>query len=291
MSHLLRNAILPDGSRADLLLSDGRIARIGHALPAEGADAVDLAGRLVVPGFVDGHIHLDKTLLGAPWVPHVAGDTVAARIAAEKRLRGAVSVPVESRARRLVETVAALGTVAMRSHVDIDSDIGLRGLHALLSVRAACTHLADIQLVAFPQTGVLADPGTADLLAQALTEGADLIGGLDPATIDGDIEGQLGIVFGLADRHGVGVDIHLHDPGELGAFEIRQIAARSKALGMQGRVAVSHAYALGQIDDATFGRTAEALAAGGVAIMTTGPGPVAMPPVKRLLAAQGCSTL
>lgn len=282
---LLRAATLPDGTRADLLLKDGRIARIGAGLVAEHADSLDLAGRLVVPGFVDGHIHLDKTLLGAPWTPHIPGRDVAARIAAEKQIRRATQVPVEQRARRLVETVAALGTIAVRSHVDIDSELGLSGLHALLAVRDACAHLVDIQIVAFPQSGVLADPGTADLLDQALAEGADLVGGLDPATIDGDVAGQLDVVFGLAERHGVGVDIHLHDAGTLGAFELRQIAARSRALGMAGRVAVSHAFALGDIDAVEFGRTAEALAAGGVAIMTTGPGPVAMPPVKRLRAA------
>jgi cytosine/adenosine deaminase-related metal-dependent hydrolase len=281
---LLRDAALADGCHADLLLAGGRIESIGAAPPAAAARIIDLAGRLVVPGFVDGHIHLDKTLLGAPWVPHQAGDSVADRIAAEKRLRGSIAVPLERRARRLVAQVAALGTTAMRTHVDIDSGIGLRGLHAVLAVRDACRALADIQIVAFPQSGVLADPGTADLLGQALAEGADLVGGLDPASIDGDIEGQLAVVFGLADRRGVAVDIHLHDPGTLGAFQLRRIAARSRSLGMQGRVAVSHAYALGQIDDATFGHTAAALAEGGVAIMTTGPGAVAMPPVKRLRA-------
>ena len=93
------------------------------------------------------------------------------------------------------------------------------------------------------------------------------------------------MIFASAERHGVGVDIHLHDPGDLGCFELRQIAARAEALGLVGRVAVSHAFALGEVDDAEFGRTAEALARAGVAIMTNGPGPVAMPPIKRLDAA------
>jgi cytosine/adenosine deaminase-related metal-dependent hydrolase len=278
-------ATLPDGRRADLLLEGGHIARIGTALAADGAERHDLDGRLVVPGFVDGHIHLDKTLLGAPWVPHVPGSTVADRIAAEKRIRREMTVPVAVRARALVDTAVALGTTAMRSHVDIDTEIGLAGLHALLDVRAACADRVDIQIVAFPQSGILADPGTADLLDRALADGADLIGGLDPASIDGNVVAHLDVVFGLATRHGVGVDIHLHDPGSLGTFQLRQIAERAHVLGMQGRVAVSHAFALGQVDATEFGRTAEALARGGVAIMTTGPGPVAMPPVKALRAA------
>jgi hypothetical protein len=82
----------------------------------------------------------------------------------------------------------------------------------------------------------------------------------DPAGIDNDIEGHLDVIFAIAERHGVGVDIHLHDPGDLGCFELRQIAARAEALGLVGRVAVSHVFALGEVDEAEFGRTAEALA-------------------------------
>jgi cytosine/adenosine deaminase-related metal-dependent hydrolase len=282
---LLQNASLPNGTRADLRLVDGSVQRIAPHMSAADVEAIDLCGRLVVPGFVDGHIHLDKTLLGTKWWPHVAGDGVAARIAAEKIIRRSLTVPMEQRARLLVEQVAALGTTAMRTHVDIDTEQKLRGLHAVLAVRQACADIMDIQIVAFPQSGILADPGAADLLREALREGADLVGGLDPASIDGDIEGQLSVVFGLAERHGVGVDIHLHDPGTLGTFQLRRIAARSRTLGMQGKVAVSHAYALGAVDDNEFARTAEALAQGGVAIMTTGPGDAPMPPVKRLRAA------
>jgi cytosine/creatinine deaminase len=281
---LLSRAILPDGRAADLLIEGGRIARIGVELVAGEAERIDVGRRVVVPGFVDGHIHLDKTLLGTPWRPHEAGDSVAARVAAEKRIRRELGVPIAVRARALAEQVLALGTTAVRTHVDIDTDIGLAGLHAVLEVRAAMVGRLDIQIVAFPQSGILADPGTADLLEQALADGADLIGGLDPASFDGDIEGHLDIVFGLAERRGVGIDIHLHDGGTLGAFELRRIAERSLALGMQGRVAVSHAFALGDIDATEFDRTASALARGGVAIMTTAPGSVPMPPVKKLLA-------
>lgn len=285
---LLGDVALPDGTRADVLVDGGVIAAIGAKLSTRGAETFDADGALLAPGFVDGHIHLDKTLLGAPWIPHQPGATIAERIVAEKHIRRACAVPVRDRAQRLAETVMALGTTSLRTHVDIDSEIGLAGLHAVVEVREALGDRLTIQIVAFPQSGVLADPGTEDLLDQALTEGADLVGGLDPASIDGDIEGQLAIVFGIAGRHGAGVDIHLHDPGELGAFQLCRIAAWTKAAGLAGRVVVSHAFALGEVDAAIFGRTAEALASADVAIMTTGPGPVTMPPVKRLRAAGVC---
>ncbi|HLH48949.1 MAG TPA: amidohydrolase family protein [Roseiarcus sp.] len=285
---ILADASLPDGRRADLRIAEGRIAEIaaaGSLAASAGGERIGLDGALLAPGFVDGHIHLDKTLLGLPFQPHRRGDTVAERIAREKELRRELRYPVEERARRLIEQVVAFGTTALRSHVDIDSDVRLSGLHALLKVREAARDLVGIQIVAFPQSGIVADPGVKDLLDQAIREGADLVGGLDPAGIDNDVNGHLDTIFAVAERHGVGLDIHLHDPGPLGCFELRQIAMRAAALGLQGRVAVSHAFALGAVDEAEFGRTAEALAAADVAIMTNGPGPVPMPPVKRLVKA------
>ena len=283
----LANTLLADGRRVDVDVEGGRIAALAEpAAPAPaGAQRIDLAGALLVAGMVDGHIHLDKTLIGLPFQPHRAGDTVAERIAREKELRRELRYPVEARAMRLIQQVVGHGTTALRSHVDVDSEIGLSGLHALLRVREAARDLIDIQIVAFPQSGVIADSGVKDLLDQAIREGADLVGGLDPAGIDKDVNGHLDAIFAIAERHGVGLDIHLHDPGPLGCFELREIAARTTASGLIGRVAVSHAFALGDVDATEFGRTAEALARAKVAIMTNGPGPVPMPPVRRLLAA------
>jgi cytosine/adenosine deaminase-related metal-dependent hydrolase len=287
MSLLLRNALLADRRSADLLLANGRIARIADAgtLAAEDAEVRDLAGLLLLPGLVEGHIHLDKTLLGLPWIPHVPGGSIPERIEAEKRLRRGLALPIADRAETLLARSIGHGVTSMRCHVDIDDEIGLAGVEALLELRQRWRDRIDVQLVAFPQSGILRQTRTADLMAEAMTLGVEVVGGLDPAGYDGDVEAHVAIVFGLAERYGAMVDIHLHDFGELGAFELRRIAERSAAAGMQGRVAVSHAFALGALDDMTFGRTAEALAGGGVAIMTAVPGPVPMPPVKRLTAA------
>ena len=285
---LIADVRLPGGRAVDVTVADDRIAVVtpaGQARPTPGAERLDGQGALLAPSFVEGHIHLDKTLLGLPLVPHRPAGTVPERIAAEKGLRAGLDVPVEVRGGRLVEQVAAFGTGTLRTHVDIDTEIGLAGLEAVLRLKERYRDLVDMEIVAFPQSGIGRDPGTADLLAAALDAGADLVGGLDPAGIDDDIDGHLDAVFALAERKGRGVDIHLHDPGPLGAFELRAIAARTVAAGLQGRVAVSHAYALGGIDDAEFGRTAEALARAGVAIMTNAPGVGPMPPVLRLHAA------
>jgi len=283
---VIAGARTPEGTLVDIALAGPTILAISP--PGQGPEAgarLEAEGRLAVPSFVEGHIHLDKTLLGLPFISHIPGDTVAERIAAEKHLRRSVALSVEERGGRLIEQIAAFGTGSVRSHVDIDTEIGLKGLHALLALKERYAHLVDIQIVAFPQSGVLADPGTADLLDAALSEGADLVGGLDPAGIDANVTGHLDAIFAVATKHGVGLDIHLHDPGPLGAFELRQIADRTIAGGLEGKVAVSHAFALGSIDDYEFGRTSDALARAGIAIMTNGPGPVTMPPVERLKAA------
>ena len=280
---ILANARLPGRGLADVEIADGAIAAIhGAGAAPRRAARVDLDGKLLLPAFVEGHIHLDKTHWGAARLPHVAGRGVRERIAAERVARHHVGLPIEARAAGLIRALIAQGTTRLRTHVDIDNDVGLAHLEAILAVRETYRDWMDIQIVAFPQSGVVGEAGAADLLAAALRSGADLIGGLDPAGFDGDARGQLDIVFGHADRFGRGIDIHLHDPGETGAAELRDIADRTIAAGMQGRVAVSHAFALGMVTGGVFEETAERLARAGVAIMTTCPPSAPVPPVRAL---------
>jgi len=280
------NATLPDGSRRDIEVEGGRIAALLPASPAT-PDAVDLAGTLVLPPLVDGHIHLDKTLLGLPWVPNQsAGNRVSDRIEAERRVRAARTVPEFETGSNLVRQVVASGTLHMRTHVDIDNQLGLRNLHEVLKIREQFRDLVTIEIVAFPQSGILRSPGTADLLDEAIAEGADLVGGLDPVGIDGDLDAHLDAIFAIAGRRSVGVDIHLHDGGEPGLAQILAIAQRTEAAGLQGKVAVSHAFALGSVSTDSVTRAADTLARAGVAIMSHGPGGATIPPLK-LLREQG----
>lgn len=155
-----------------------------------------------------------------------------------------------------METTAAVlrefarhGTTAVRTHVDIDTDIGREGIDAVREAAAAYDGAIDVQIVAFPQDGVLRRPGVLDMLADAARAGADHVGGLDPASIDRDPVGQLDAIFRLAAEHDVGIDIHLHDPAELGAFQFDLIIDRTRALRREGRVNIAHGFALAQVDD------------------------------------------
>ena len=278
---LLANVRLADGRDAELRMSEGVIDTIGPSLDAAGTTVIDGGGLLALPGMIDGHVHLDKTLTGLPWMPYPAGPGRASRIATERTLRARLPPPAE-RASNLVRQAVAAGTTAFRSHADIGPDIGLRHVEALLEVKAAFSHAADFQIVAFPQYGVLAAPGTFELMDEALAIGADLVGGIDPITQDGDLDGQLDLLFRLAEKHGVGLDPHIHDPGEPGVQEVAAVAERTRAAGLEGRVTVSHGFCLGACADDVFERLAGAMAEAGMSLVTHGGGASPLPPVKRL---------
>ena len=122
------------------------------------------------------------------------------------------------------------GATHIRTHVDVDTECGVAGIEGVMATRADMADIVGIDLVAFPQSGLLIRPGTLALMEDALRLGAETVGGLDPCAIDRDPKGHLDAVFGLAERFGRGVDIHLHEPGEMGAFSMELIIERCRAL-------------------------------------------------------------
>lgn len=286
---LFTNAKLADGSVKDIGVAGGRIVSIAPAgAGGEAGRRVDIAGALLVPGFVEGHIHLDTSFYGDRWIPHkpcTDGFDVHQRVAFQAE-NMAMAAPMDERARKQLELCVSNGSLQMRSHVMVDGSVGLKSLETILKVREDYRDIIDIQLVAFPQSGILSSPGTPELLDAAIGLGADLVGGLDPASFDRDLNGHLDVVFGVAERRGVGIDIHLHDFGTLGAFTVEEICARTVALGMQGQVVISHAYGLGDLDADAARRIGAKIAVAGISIMTNAPGDHVFPPVA-LLRAEG----
>lgn len=283
---LVKNVRPMAGAAADVLVSAGVIQRVAPSIAApEGCAVIDGRNSILLPAFVDGHMHLDKTFWGLPWRPHEAGPTVPERIENERRLRRLLHLTPDVQIERLARQAIGRGTLHIRNHTDIDTEIGLRNLEGVLAVRERLKDVVSIQVVAFPQSGIVTRPGTAELLDRAVKDGADLIGGIDPAGLDRDPIGHLDVVFGIAERHGVGVDIHLHDGGALGAWQLRLIVERTRALGLAGKVSVSHAFCLGMVDEVELGQLLDLLAEHGIAIMTHGPGDRPVPPLARLRAA------
>ena len=162
------------------------------------------------------------------------------RIETDKVILPHLSVSTEERSGNLIEECVARGTAHLRTHVDVDLESGLSKLDGVLAARERYRDRASVQIVAFPQSGVMRCPGVLDLLDAAVRSGADLVGGIDPLEIDRDPKGQLDGIFAIADRHGVGLDIHLHEPGEMGLFNVYEICARTRTLGLRGKVTISH---------------------------------------------------
>lgn len=276
---LLRNVRPLGKSPLDIRVRGDRIAEVGVDLPVLDNEAVeDGAGLLLLPGLVEGHTHLDKSLWGLPWHTKIATGTFAEKIVAERDLRRTLVNTTRNRI-DLALAFLANGTTRLRTHVDVDTEIGLAHLRSLLEVRAALAGQVEIQIVAFPQSGMLVRPGTVELLAQALSEGADAIGGVDPSLIDRNPAGSIDTIFALAEKHGSLVDIHVQEPNELGAFALELILDRTEALGFEGRVVASHAFCLGTAALPVRDALLERMARLQVAIATTAPASRPVPAV------------
>ena len=288
LDSLLTNCRLADGRLVDIGIAGGHIATVGEgAAPAlpNSVPMLDIGGDLVLPGLVDGHMHLDKTLTGLPWMDHAAGPTRLSRIESDKTILPYLPLSTEERAGNLIRDCIARGTTHLRTHVDIDLESRLAKLDGVLAARERYGDRATVQIVAFPQSGVMRCPGVLELLDAAVRNGADLVGGIDPLEIDRDPKGQLDGIFAIASRHSVGLDIHLHEPGEMGLFNVQEICARTKALGLAGKVTISHGFCLGDVAERKAAIAAEAMAAAGVALVTHGAGGLTLPPIEMLRAA------
>ena len=241
--------VRPWGADAvDVVIAGSRIEAVmpaGTTAPAGGR--VDGGGLLALPGFVNAHAHVDKSWWGRPWVPYGGEATTQGRIAHERAERDALGIPSVASTTAVLREFLRHGTTATRTHVDVDLGVGLRGIETVRAAVAALAGAIEVEIVAFPQDGVIRRPGVLGLLDQAAAAGVTSIGGIDPASIDRDPVAQLDGLFAIAERRGVGLDIHLHDGGELGAFQYELILERTRRAGLAGNVTISHGFALGEL--------------------------------------------
>ena len=234
---LLRECRLADGEEpVHLAIADGRIAALGPEAPA-AREVIEVDGRLVTPGLVEAHIHLDKALLHDR-VRATAGTAAEAiRLTGEAK-RGFTVEDIRARARRVLDMAIAAGTTAMRSHVEVDPILELSALEAILPLKAEYSPALDLQICAFAQEGILQAPGTEGLLRRALTRGADLVGGC-PYN-DTDARRHIEIVFALAQAFDVDVDFHIDFFDEPDHLHVRDVIDATVRAGWQGRVCVGH---------------------------------------------------
>ncbi|MER5501515.1 MULTISPECIES: amidohydrolase family protein [unclassified Streptomyces] len=264
----------------DLTVVDGRIT--SDRAP-RGAKVIDGGGRIALPSLVDAHIHPDKTTWGGAWVSRKPADTIEELAQQDAELFRSQRRPVAERAYALMSHAVTRGTRAMRAHADIAPAYGLASVEGVGQARERLKHALDVQIVAFPQHGVIRTPGTAELLKEAARGGlVDMVGGLDPISFDHAMDEQLDLLFGLADQYGVGVDIHLHDRGETGLTVLRAIIDRTRALSLKGKVTVSHVFCLPGLSAAELARTAADLSELDIALTTVAPSASLVLPIERL---------
>ena len=261
---ILRHAQLdgPTRETVDIGVRDGRIAAIAASLPEDGP-AEQLGGRLVLPGLIETHIHLDKScLLGRCVCRHGTLDEAIGLVAAAKR--DFTEDDVYSRASRTLERAILNGTMRMRTHVEVDPRIGLTSLRALRRLRQDYAWAIGMEICAFPQEGLLDDPGCEDVLVAAMREGATIVGGAP--YMDRDSHGQIARIFAIAQRFDADIDFHLDfglDPRHL---DIEEVCRLTDATGWGGRVAVGHVTKFSSLPQEKFAAVAERLARAGVAV-------------------------
>ena len=234
------------GAPVDVVIENGTVAAVCAATgsPVPDGGHVDGAGRLILPALSDVHLHLDSSRLGLPFRAQTGLPGRWGRIMNDRENWRSAERSVAERASFTLAVAVANGATRIRSHAQVDADTGLTKLEGELAARERYDDVCDVEIVAFPQVGLLLEPGVVELMDAALSAGADLVGGMDPCELDRDPVRHLDAVFGLAEKHQVGVDIHLHEAGELGLFTLSLLLDRVRALGMTGLATISHARCL-----------------------------------------------
>jgi cytosine/creatinine deaminase len=246
----------------DIGISDGRIAEIAAHTESD-APAMPLDGRLAFSGYVDTHIHLDKSCI---WDRcRCERGTLQEAIGAVAAAKAAFTEDdIYARAQRTLERAIVQGTTHMRTHVEIDPRIGLRGFDAIRRLKADYAWAIDLEICVFPQEGLLNDLGAEDLLVAACTAGADLIGGC-PYT-DSDPYGQIARIFALAERFDLDVDFHLDFDLDPSWMHLDEVCRVTEKFHRGGRVAVGHVTKLSALAPDALDVVARRLADAGVAV-------------------------
>ncbi len=214
---------MEDGKINEMVLAD---TSLETNLPKRDANHY-----LMLPSFRDMHIHIDKTYYGGPWkAPTIPTKGLLTRLEEEEELLPRLLPVAEERAKKILDLLLHSGSTHIRTHCNVDPVIGLKNLEATLQAVKAYKGKASVEIVAFPQHGLLRSQ-SVPLVREALRSGATIVGGVDPASIDENIEKSLQTVMELAVEANANIDLHIHDPGHLGIFTFKRLAALTEEAG------------------------------------------------------------
>ncbi|MHB1505541.1 MAG: cytosine deaminase [Sulfobacillus sp.] len=246
---VLRSAWL-DGAQVDVAIADGKIAAIGPAIAGPAEVERDVSGLMLSPPLVESHVHLDTTLTAGEPKWNESGTLFEGIETWALRKKTLSRQDVIGRATRLLHWQAAQGVLHVRSHVDT-TDPKLTAVQALLEVKQNLRGLVDVQLVAFPQEGILSYPQGAELMEEALRLGVDVVGGIPHYELTRDMGAEsVAISFRLAEKYGRPIDIHCDETDDPQSRFLEIVAALAIRSGMGALVTASHTTAMGSYDDA-----------------------------------------
>jgi cytosine deaminase len=255
--------LLTNTSRGDLGIDNGVFVA-----PAEAVETRDLGGRLVTPPLVEPHIHLDAVLTVGQPRPNVSGSLFEGIAIWSQRVRELTVDDVKDRVRQVLRWQLANGVQHVRSHVDV-CDPSLRALRALVELREEARGIVDLQLVAFPQQGILSFDGGPDLMRKAVELGADVVGAIPhyELTREDGVE-SVRFAMALAEEHGLRVDIHCDETDDEHSRFVEVMAAETIRRGMSGQVTASHTTAMHSYNAAYAARLITNIARAGLHMVT-----------------------
>jgi cytosine deaminase len=264
MDLIVKNARLPSGEAGtiDIGIEGGRIVAMQAGLQAEG-EILDVGGRLVAPGFVETHIHLDKSCI-LDRCHAQRGDLPEAIVEVAKAKKTFTPEDVYERGRRTLEKCILNGTTRMRTHLEVDPGIGLRGLEGVLPLMKDYNWAIDIEICVFPQEGLLNNPGTDELMVEALKRGARVVGAA-PYT-DSDPHGQIDRVFEMAREFDACIDMHLDFGPSPDTLDLDYVCELTDRWRWGGRVAIGHVTKLAAASPERFEAAARRMSDAGVAL-------------------------
>lgn len=281
-NYWLKNVLLEDGfiyeesdivgtktSIYNILIKDGKVEDIVEGeINFEGINIVDGKGLLILPGFHENHIHIDKTYYGSRWQACKPFRGVAERIEEEKILLVDQLPTLVDRAEKVLKLLSDNGAVHVRTHCNVDQVCCLKNVEGTLKALQSFKDKMTYEIVAFPQHGLLKG-NTVSLIKEAMNMGVNVMGGLDPANVDGDIDKSLNTIMDIATNFDSDIDIHLHDSGSLGIFTIKKLIKLVEEAKWQGRVNISHCFCLAHVSSEEASMMAEAMAASGISISSS----------------------
>ena len=270
MDLIVRNARLRDRpGKFDIGVEGGLIREISEHVSERAEREIDAGGRLTTPAFIDSHIHLDKVLTAESIRVNESGTLREAIEILRGAKRNYTAEDGKERAGTVVGWAALNGTTRLRTHVDVDTIGGLTSFKALLEVKKEYADVMDIQIVAFPQEGILTDPGAQELLRKAMDTGADVVGGMPHAEMtDDDTKRHIDVIFDIAREHDADIDSHIDETDDPRSRCIEYLAWKTIQEGYQGRVTADHVCALAAYDDNHASRVIEWISKAGISVET-----------------------